>query len=297
MQASIDHGRILVFGEVLVDQFPDGQRILGGAPFNVAWHLTAFGAAAQLVSAVGEDPDGEMIRDSMSEWNMDAGRLQSSRTLQTGAVSVSFNDGQPRYEILEQRAFDAIEAQPIRSGECVLLYHGTLALRGAASQGALSALKHDSNAPVFMDVNLRDPWWDRPAVLQLADEAAWVKLNDDELGRLVAGNGDIDQLARRLLDTHELEGVIVTRGAEGSFAVTRDGGRYQCDPDNAVTVVDTVGAGDGFAAVMLLGILRGWTIAESLKRAQEFATLIVQNRGAILKDKDSYARLMAKWQQ
>jgi fructokinase len=297
MQASIDHGPVLVFGEVLVDQFPDGQRILGGAPFNVAWHLTAFGAAAQLVSAVGEDPDGEMIRASMTEWNMDAGRLQSSRTLQTGAVSVSFSDGQPSYDILEQRAFDAIETQPIEAKECVLLYHGTLALRGATSQRALSALKHHSNAPVFMDVNLRDPWWDRSEVLQLADEATWVKLNNEELGRLVAGNGDIDQLARRLLETHELEGVIVTRGAEGAIAITRDGNRYQCNPDAAVTVIDTVGAGDGFAAVMLLGILHGWTIAESLKRAQEFAALIVQNRGAILKDKDSYAKLMAKWQQ
>ena len=34
---------IALFGEVLIDQFPEGQRILGGAPFNVAWHLQAFG--------------------------------------------------------------------------------------------------------------------------------------------------------------------------------------------------------------------------------------------------------------
>jgi fructokinase len=30
---------IHVFGEVLFDYFPDGSRVLGGAPFNVAWHL------------------------------------------------------------------------------------------------------------------------------------------------------------------------------------------------------------------------------------------------------------------
>ena len=34
-----------VFGEVLFDVFPDGKQVLGGAPFNVAWHLQAFGIA------------------------------------------------------------------------------------------------------------------------------------------------------------------------------------------------------------------------------------------------------------
>jgi len=296
MMAPVDPGPVLVFGEVLVDQFPDGQRILGGAPFNVAWHLTAFGATAQLVSAVGEDSDGEMIRASMADWHMDAGQLQISRNLPTGAVSVSLKNGQPSYDILEKRAFDAIAARTVEPDQCVFLYHGTLALREEASQRALSTLKRSTSAPVFMDVNLRDPWWDRSSVLRLADEATWVKLNDEELGRLVAGNGDIDELAYRLVDTHELEGVIVTRGAKGALAVTRAGDRYLSDPDAAVTVIDTVGAGDGFAAVMLLGILRGWPIVESLRRAQEFATLIVQNRGAILHDKSTYAKLMAKWQ-
>jgi fructokinase len=297
MTEPINQGPILIFGEVLVDQFPDGQRILGGAPFNVAWHLTGLGAKVQLVSAVGDDPDGETIRAAMSAWGMDAGRLQTRRTHRTGAVSVTFQDGQPGYEILEQRAFDAIETLPIDPAECALLYHGTLALREPPSRSALSALKRETNAPVFMDVNLRDPWWERSSVLRHADDATWVKLNDEELRRLCTGNGDIESLAHRFLKTHGLEGVIVTRGAEGAFAIGSDGGRFSASPDAAVTVIDTVGAGDGFAAVMLLGIQRGWPIVRSLNRAQEFAALIVQNRGAILNDADTYASLAAIWQQ
>jgi fructokinase len=297
MTVPVDHGAILIFGEVLVDQFPDGQRVLGGAPFNVAWHLTGFGVQAQLVSAVGDDPDGETIQAAMSEWGMDAGRLQTSPTLRTGAVAVNFHDGQPTYEILEQRAFDAIASLPSDTAECSVLYHGTLALREAASRSTLSALKQTTHAPVFLDVNLRDPWWELSSVLRLADEAAWVKLNDEELVRLCPGNGDIDTVAQRFLAKHSLETVIVTRGAAGAFAITREGQRIAASPGAAVTVIDTVGAGDGFAAVMLLGIQRGWPIVESLDRAQEFAALIVQNRGAILNDKDTYARLAAKWQQ
>ena len=47
--------RPAVFGEVLFDCFADGTRVLGGAPFNVAWHLQAFGEAPLFVSRVGDD--------------------------------------------------------------------------------------------------------------------------------------------------------------------------------------------------------------------------------------------------
>ena len=49
---------IHVFGEVLFDHFPDGSRVLGGAPFNVAWHLQAFGQSPRFISRIGNDPAG-----------------------------------------------------------------------------------------------------------------------------------------------------------------------------------------------------------------------------------------------
>ena len=55
-------GQPVVFGEVLFDIFPDGSRVLGGAPFNVAWHLQAFGCAPLFVSRIGEDENGEQVR-------------------------------------------------------------------------------------------------------------------------------------------------------------------------------------------------------------------------------------------
>ena len=39
----INPARAIIFGEVLFDTFPDGTAVLGGAPFNVAWHLQGFG--------------------------------------------------------------------------------------------------------------------------------------------------------------------------------------------------------------------------------------------------------------
>ena len=53
------HGRPIVFGEVLFDCFPDGNEVLGGAPFNVAWHLHGFGLAPLMITGVGADRHGD----------------------------------------------------------------------------------------------------------------------------------------------------------------------------------------------------------------------------------------------
>ncbi|MDX1571268.1 MAG: PfkB family carbohydrate kinase, partial [Xanthomonadales bacterium] len=70
-----------VFGEVLFDHFPDGTRVLGGAPFNVAWHLQALGAEPQLISRVGSDPEGDAVRAAMAEWGMDTATLETDPEL------------------------------------------------------------------------------------------------------------------------------------------------------------------------------------------------------------------------
>ena len=60
-----EHKGVYIFGEVLFDHFPDGNRVLGGAPFNVAWHLQAFGQSPRLVSRIGRDPEGRQVREAM----------------------------------------------------------------------------------------------------------------------------------------------------------------------------------------------------------------------------------------
>ena len=77
-------GRVHVFGEVLFDHFPDGSKVLGGAPFNVAWHLQAFGLSPRFISRVGDDEDGEQIKSAMQAWGMSLSGLQTDRKLPTG---------------------------------------------------------------------------------------------------------------------------------------------------------------------------------------------------------------------
>ena len=78
---------------------------------------------------------------------------------------------------------------------------------------------------------------------------------------------------------HELDAVIVTKGGRGAVVVD-DGGTLEATPPAEVDVVDTVGAGDAFSAVFILGLAKGWSTEATLKRALEFAAALCTVSGA-----------------
>lgn len=286
----------LIFGEVLFDRFPDGNVVLGGAPFNVAWHLQAFGAAPLFVSRIGNDSLGRRIRGAMSEWGMDSAGLQLDSQHPTGTVEVRFEQGEPAYDIVAERAYDHIAADLIPQLQPALLYHGTLALRGAVSARALAALKARFPAPVFVDVNLRPPWWDRHSAEQALDGARWVKLNEDELALLGADSGELDARAAGLREKHGIELLIVTRGGDGAVAFSSDGRSAETRPAPGHSVVDTVGAGDAFTSVTVLGLTLDWPLRQTLERAQAFASAVVGVRGATVQDRNFYRPFIEQWE-
>ena len=286
----------VIFGEVLFDCFPDGNSVLGGAPFNVAWHLQAFGLSPLVISSIGDDKLGTMVTTAMRDWGMNNAGLQHDPVHPTGSVDIVFNNGEPQYTIVEHRAYDYIDASmlPPLPDNC-LLYHGSLALRNHASRQALSKLKAENTGTVFMDVNLRDPWWQKAFVLDLADDADWVKLNEDELARLGSGTGTIESQAGEFMQAHKLTGLVVTLGASGAMALTDDGGFAQAAPSRTLEVVDTVGAGDAFTSVLILGITQQWPLHETMQRAQHFASLMVGQQGATVHDHVFYRPVIADW--
>jgi len=287
-----DH-RLCIFGEVLFDHFPDGSRVLGGAPFNVAWHLQAFQQSPYFVSRVGADPEGEQIRQSMHEWGMNANGLQTDAHLGTGRVTVSFDDGEPQYDIVHPCAYDAIESPAVAASQ--LLYHGSLAVRSPTSMQALRETIDAGDGTVFLDVNLRPPWWNSEAIHALLRSADWVKLNADELAQLDDAHAGAPEPARSFIDAHDLKGLILTHGAKGAELLTRDGSRISIAPGKSEKVVDTVGAGDAFASVIILGLLQQWPFETTLQRAQIFASRIVGNRGATVSDPDFYQAFRDDW--
>jgi len=288
----------VIFGEVLYDCFEDGSRVLGGAPFNVAWHLQAFGAPPLFISRVGADPLGDEVLARMQNWHMETCGLQRDPARGTGLVRVTLADGQPSFEIAVDRAFDYIDPAAFPSlPPAALVYHGSLGVRHPIAAAALQALLETSGAPVFLDINLRPPWWRPEQVERLLQRARWIKINDDELHTLAPGPVPLEEKAAEFIKRYDLALVVVTCGARGAFALGRDGIRHQATPSSTLRVVDTVGAGDAFAAVCILGLLRGWPLPTTLARAQQFAGRVVGLRGALSQDPHFYAPLRAAWEK
>jgi len=286
----------LVFGEALFDCFPDGAEVLGGAPFNVALHLQAFGAGPVFISRIGNDELGARIEQAMTSRGMTTLALQHDPSHDTGTVQVKLADGEPSYEIVTDVAYDHIDAvalPPMPSGG--LLYHGSLALRQTDSADALRTLRGRLDPAVFIDVNLRDPWWNKAQLQHLIEGASWVKLNADELELLAPGGDDVESRATQLCERYGLKAVFATLGARGAVAVSSDGEIDRVAPGAQVEVVDAVGAGDGFAAMLIIGLLRGWAVAETLERAQAFASAIVGRRGATVDAPAFYAPFIDQW--
>ncbi len=286
----------VVFGEVLFDCFEDGSRVLGGAPFNIAWHLQAFDCAPLFISRVGDDPQGRQIRDIMQHWGMTTAGLQMDSAHPTGEVRVSLQAGQPSFDILPDRAYDHIRADALPPMAPSLFYHGSLGVRLPESAAALDQLLQRYSAPVFMDVNLRPPWWDKDQLIRLLARARWVKINDHELETLVIEPGDLPSKAKILMQRHDLSWAIVTRGEKGAFALDSGGELHEISPSPATKVVDTVGAGDAFASVCILGLLQNWSLDLILQRAQSFAALLVGQRGATINDLATYHSIIDEWQ-
>jgi len=287
--------RPLIVGEVLFDRFPDGTRVLGGAPFNVAWHLQGFGESPRFVSRVGDDDAGREVLGAMGEWGMDTEGVLVDPEHETGRVDVRFGEGGHTFEILEDRAWDHLDREQLRRGAeaaSVLLYQGSLVMRSERARRALRVLNESRSIPLFVDVNLRAPFWRAEDVLELLRRARWAKINDEELdviARELGVVGALDDRALRLREHFDLELLIVTRGELGARAYPASGEAASVAPEATTRVIDTVGAGDAFTSVVLRGLMHGWPLAETLERAQRFASWTVGRRGATTTERARYA--------
>jgi fructokinase len=279
---------VTIFGEVLFDCFPTGEQILGGAPFNVAWHLQALGDRPLFISRVGKDALGGLIETEMRQWGMCTDALQHDPIHPTGRVNVSFTNNEPSYDIAQNSAWDFIELLDSAIANKGIFYHGSLASRSEVSRHTLEKLSENKGISLFVDVNLREPWWHKDEVYHWLEQARWVKLNQDELAALGFRSADLHQDMTRMHTHFHLDQLIVTCGEKGAIVRDTEGEFHLVKPASSTQVVDTVGAGDAFTAMYIHGLVQQWDINTALHQAQAFASKVVGFRGATIKDKQIY---------
>jgi fructokinase len=298
----------VVFGEALVDEFPT-EQVVGGAPFNVARHLAAFMAPALMITRIGKDRNGQAVRGEFERFAMSEAGLQQDPMEETGRVVVerSPQGHSHRFHILPRQAYDFIDAGAAAASLADLdpgiVYFGTLAQRGQTSRQALDAVLEALPAGTtrYLDLNLRAGQYEESTVTRSLEAADIVKVNEEELQVLFQwvfqirpnaaplATEELHAACRALVQRFALETLIVTLGHRGSVVFCADG-TLVANRDNPAPpfVIDTVGAGDAFSAIFLLGRSRGWPLALTLARANEFAGAICAVAGAVPRDLNFY---------
>ena len=301
----------VVFGEALVDDFVT-EHIVGGAPFNVARHLAAFLSPQLMITCIGNDKNGAVVHGEFERFAMSQAGLQIDQIEETGRVIIERGTKGHRFVILPGQAYDYINPEQalaaLESVEPAMLYFGTLAQRCPRSRDTLHVLLDATNATRFLDLNLREGQYDERTVFHSMHAADIAKVNEEELQWLLRcyfniqpdspalSSDEVRAACAALVQMFSLEGLILTLGHRGSVYFAAEGEAI-VNRDNPAPpfVIDTVGAGDAFAAIFLLGRVRGWELAETLARANEFAGAICAVPGAVPRDLGFYDKWVARW--
>ena len=256
--------RFVVCGEALIDliQRPDGllEPKLGGSPWNLARALGRLGCAVRYRSPLSRDGYGRQL----------AAALDESGVARTGGLSICPTSlalvkvdaaGHPDYAFYRDGVADRDLApeEVLRAGlEAATVFHvGSLALippDGAGWRDLLGAAARQGLC-TSVDANMRpmvapDRAVYAATVAQVLGQARVVKVSDEDL-RALGRVGDPLAAARSLLGPVTTV-VVLTLGSRGAWCLTCEGEHFQ--PAPAVTVVDTVGAGDCFYAGFLAAL-------------------------------------------
>lgn len=267
---------------------PSGPQ-LGGAPANFAYFASLLGEEGIVASRVGRDDLGDRAMDRIAGLGLSTDAIQRDDAHPTGTVDVTLGpDGQPEFTINGQVAWEHMAWTPgwaALAARADAVCFGTVCRHQADSTATVTAFLEAlrPNALRIFDVNLRQDRY-APALLnESLQRAHVVKLNDEELRTvcplLDLGGEDPESMARQLLKAYALEVVCVTRGAQGSLLVTAS--ETVAHAGVPVDVVDTIGAGDAFTAVLAIGYLRGVPLERVGEAANRLGAWVASQSGAM----------------
>ncbi len=277
--------KVVAFGEIVWDVYLD-NACLGGAPLNFAAHLARHGHEVYMLSAVGMDDYGERALLQLKDWGVHTDYIARLVDKPTGTCLVSLNEaGVPEYNLLQDTAYDAIPLGASLSAD--VLYFGTLALRGEYNRATLQhLLESTSFSDVFVDINIRAPFYSEETVRFAVGQATILKISDEELatvaGALGMPSADPRDFMEQLTAAYpSVRCLILTQGSKGACVWHRmEDAVYSC-PSRSVEVVSTVGAGDSFSAAFLHMYSKREPLLSCVSYASAVAGFVVSRQEAV----------------
>ena len=266
--------RLPVAGELLVTA--DFLMGAGGCAANVAVVLSKLGVGSRVVGKVGRDSFGDFVTSSLAELGVDVSFIGQSETMGTAKTVIVPVAGEDRRYIHTMGANADLTGPDfgpgVMSGVDVVYLGGYLVLPGLrrAAVVELFDAAHRGGAQTLLDVVLPgDTHASMDDLRSILPSVDFFVPNSDE-ARHLTGEQDPERQAACFIEAGAKTAVI-TMGSEGLFVRSATYSRQLTAPN--VEVVDGSGAGDAFAAGLIVGILEGWRLEQALTFASEVGAL------------------------
>jgi fructokinase len=279
-------GPIVVWGEVLWDRFVTGEQ-LGGAPANVAWHLGMAGQWSVLATRVGADDWGDKAVEVLSQF-VDTAIVQRDAIHATGEVHVQIFNGEPRYQLIADRAWEhiACDTEVVAAiTEASAFVYGTLSQRTISGfqQWQRAVHKVQPGCIKVCDPNLRGNMvamseHEKNVLYASLMAADVIKINQREHDAIATIFGWSDPVATL---QQQPRTIAVTHGELGSTLYSPGAAPLQIPAhSNDREAGDNVGCGDAYLALLLHGLLSGWELHASATVASQWAGQVARCIGA-----------------
>ncbi|WP_019909162.1 sugar kinase [Paenibacillus sp. HW567] len=267
------------------------SKALAGAESNVATGLSRLGHKTGYVTKLGEDSFGQFIAGALTKEQIDTGSISFTKEFPTGMLIKSkVLTGDPKVEYFRKNSA-ASKLSLADFDEAYFASAGHLHVTSISS--ALSKTCHEFSIhamefmkqrgkTVSLDPNLRPTLWpDKETMVNtindLATRCDWFLPGLSE-GRTLTGLDTPEEIAGFYLE-RGVSLVVIKLGPEGAYYKTASGAEGYVAGFKVETVVDTVGAGDGFAVGVISAMLEKLAVAEAVKRGNAIGALAVMSPG------------------
>lgn len=318
---------ILVCGEALIDLFIDlsgeglgsdampARAVPGGSPMNVAIGLRRLGIDSSFLGGLSRDAMGARLAALLTREGVALDFAPRTPRRTTLAMVATDASGHPAYSFYGEGAADvslsASDLPPALPDTVQAITFGsyTLVVDPVGAAYLALARRESGRRVISVDPNMRptvtpdrDIW--RARFHDFVDCATIIKSSDEDIALGYGEGAEMDRVAADWL-RRGVRLVVVTRGAKGSRAYTKT---HRVDaPGRAVSVIDTVGAGDTVHAAMLarlqargrlsadgVGALDAGALGDLLDYVNAAAALTCSRKGADLPTASDVERAMTR---
>lgn len=268
------------------------QKKVAGAELNVATGLSRLGISTAWMSKIGNDSFGKFILQHLEQENINSELVFIDREHPTGFLlkEKAKNGEDPKVEYFRKgtaASYIAInDFIPSTFERAKHLHLSGVAAAISESSYDLSnyllEFMRDKHKTISFDPNLRPSLWKNEQIMKekinhLAIKSDWFLPGIKE-GKILTGLNNPNEIADFYLDKG-VKLVIIKLGEEGAYFKDCKGNENIIPPFKVNNVVDTVGAGDGFAVGVISALLEGKTTEQAVIRGNKVGSLIIQVPG------------------